>query len=1211
MNILKLLKSIILLIFISTALHAQTSFNEIEKFDSVTSQITTAGRGMVKSENGTLITKDAYACFGEKNWKNYKVSFNARTPPDEEQVQIWAGFRAYNRNDRYLFGFRGGLQNNLYLSRMGYMATDEFLALRKLDFHPEPGTWYNFRIEVCGPRIRVFLNDEPKPRIDVIDRNSDLAPSGPVTLGGSWITTEFKNLSIESLSNDYLNNVDTVEYSIVTTKDEKEKQREVERKDYKPVKVDNLQGSRTEVSLDGKWLFMPEYELPDEAKAVSLSENDNNWHTMKVPSFWNPIRIWLHGETFGPFPKGIADTYYQQETDRCEGYTFDYKKTSSAWYRQWMDLPYNIEGKELELVFDAVSRIAEVWINGSLAGKHIGMFGDFRINGTNLFKPGKNLIVVKVIRDYTQNISDANKVVGIAVSVEVTNKMLKDLAHGFYDDDPAGIWQPVSLVITDPVKIEDVYIKPNLEGAVFEATVKNNSGQKKSFDLSTNILDKQTSEALYKGVSLTKCKLNAGEEKMFTFSVKNLKPKLWSPRTPNLYDFTFSLVNKKKEIDRTTICSGFRTFKAKEGYFWLNGRKYWLRGANQTPFALAPNSAELADTFFNFMKAGNIEVTRTHTSPYNELWMDAADRDGIGISFEGTWPWLMLGSSMPDMKLINLWADEFIDLLKKYRNHPSLLFWTVNNEMKFYELDPDFERTKLKMKIISDVVKRMRKADSTRPICFDSNYRRNIKKFGKDFFNDIDDGDMDDVHAYTNWYDNSIFQFFNGEFQKHNLNEGRPLISQEMSTGYPDNETGHATRFYNLVHQNPQSLIGNYSYENCDPAYFLNVNSFLTGELAEALRRSNDSCSGFLHFALISWFRNVYNPQTIEPYPTYYALKRAMQPVLVSAEIWGRNFYAGQKLPVRICIVNDNDDGADLKALTLSWELVTDNGTKLTAGNEAVPEVKYYSRKWITPGIMIPASLPESKTGFNLILKLTQNGKTISGNQYRLLAAAGEWSRPSTVIKKKIVLVDFENMKAVFDSLQITTTSNSSVSDALKTHADLYVFAGLDQTKNCTAQEIKQIREFVAKGGKVFLIDSEGAVKEMYPEYIKGWIVPTEGDIANMEIPESPLFDGIAPMELRYFNNNKREIPTVCHVALTTSRNPNVEELASHIKIHGYINGNMENRSKYMQTIKGFPIVKIKDNGSLLISTMSLEKAATDPIAGRLLSNIIINMLGY
>ena len=48
-----------------------------------------------------------------------------------------------------------------------------------------------------------------------------------------------------------------------------------------------------------------------------------------------------------------------------------------------------------------------------------------------------------------------------------------------------------------------------------------------------------------------------------------------------------------------------------------------------------------------------------------------------------------------------------------------------------------------------------------------------------------------------------------------------------------------------------------------------------------------------------------------------------------------------------------------------------------------------------------------------------------------------------------------------------------------------------------------------------------------------------------------------------------------------------------------------------MQTIKGFPIININDNGSLLISTMSLEKATIDPIAGRLLSNIVTDMLRH
>ena len=76
--------------------------------------------------------------------------------------------------------------------------------------------------------------------------------------------------------------------------------------------------------------------------------------------------------------------------------------------------------------------------------------------------------------------------------------------------------------------------------------------------------------------------------------------------------------------------------------------------------------------------------------------------------------------------------------------------------------------------------------------------------------------------------------------------------------------------------------------------------------------------------------------------------------------------------------------------------------------------------------------------------------------------------------------------------------------------------------KKLYSKRSQHIREYVAKGGKVFLIDSEVAAKEMYPEYINGWIVPTEGDIVNMEIPESPLSDGIAPMELRNFNNNQR-----------------------------------------------------------------------------------------
>lgn len=59
-------------------------------------------------------------------------------------------------------------------------------------------------------------------------------------------------------------------------------------------------------------------------------------------------------------------------------------------------------------------------------------------------------------------------------------KVLTDIPHGFYGDNPAGIWQPVKLVISNPLKVEDVFIKPALDGASMDITVKNHSARRKT-----------------------------------------------------------------------------------------------------------------------------------------------------------------------------------------------------------------------------------------------------------------------------------------------------------------------------------------------------------------------------------------------------------------------------------------------------------------------------------------------------------------------------------------------------------------------------------------------------------------------------------------------------------------------------------------------------------------------------------------------------------
>ena len=114
-----------------------------------------------------------------------------------------------------------------------------------------------------------------------------------------------------------------------------------------------------------------------------------------------------------------------------------------------------------------------------------------------------------------------------------------------------------------------------------------------------------------------------------------------------------------------------------------------------------------------------------------------------------------------------------------------------------------------------------------------------------------------------------------------------------------------------------------------------------------------------------------------------------------------------------------------------------------------------------------------------------------------------------------------------------------------------------------------------------------------------------------MERNDAPVFDGIDVLELRYFNNNKREIPLACNATLKVNRNENLIELAGQMKIHAYIDGGKpEDRIRKIDSMRGFTLLQIKDRkGLATVSTMCTEKADTDPIAGKLLVNMINELL--
>lgn len=1160
------------------------------------------GRIVLQQLHESVIIQDGFA-IEQTMHGDCEFSFAARAPQETSQVQIWAGIKCRDRDSRYVFALRGGDNDDLYLARYGADGAAKFLDITPLGFHPIPGNWYQLRAITRGNRILIFLNQETTPRINVID---DEAPwtEGGVSLGGGWLPVEFRGVTVSALAADRSSAID--ELGGTTWKAptvDKGQLRPHQREAYRPIELPPLNQPRVTCSLDGNWLFLPDQELS--ASVVPQSEilDDRQWHVMDVPNFWTPTLSWLHGETGFPklkglsSSKGICDKFYEEEIKRLDGYTFDWRATKGGWYRQHLDLPASIANRRFEICFDAVAKVAEIWVNGVKVGSHIGMFGEIRCDVTHAVKPGKNVVAVHVV-GHLESHPTKNQVVGVAVTVEVTSEMLTSLPHGMYPNDASGIWQPVTLLVTNEVCVQDVYTKPRLDGLDFDVTILNTANGGKDISVSYVITSAADGEELYAAAHVAANNIGSSPETLH-LSTPNLTPKLWSPHEPNLYQLEVTLTSGGTILDKQKTSFGFRTFSADKGRLLLNGRPFWLRGANHFPNSLRPNDSALAKHFMQLAKAGNIVATRSHTVPYTSRWLEAADEAGMAVSFEGTWPWLMLEGDLPSEELLAAWKSEFLALIRKHRNHPSVILWTVNNEMKFEILERENQvLLRQKWEVLSDMVRSIRKTDPTRPVVCDSSYCR--RQAGAEYEDLIrpsgfDDGDIDDTHGYYGWYDPSFFHFFRGEFGKKAAYPGRPLISQEMSTGYPRNDDGHPTRFYLFQHHTPQSLVGLEAYENRDPSIFLRRQSFMTKELAETIRRTNrEECSGVLHFAYISWFKNVWNTNTIEPFVTYHALGTALQPVLVSAELFGRHFYAGSKTPIRVCIVNDSEDGRDLPAGRLIWQVKND-AKILATGTLMTTAVGYYCNLWSEISLALPDDLPSPRVDATLTLLLEVNGTVQSKNSYDIVLGTRSWANEG--LQHPIAIFSSKNT-AQSDAQSIDGRRINAFEDA---RPEEVVIMPNAETVLGDPKIAIQFQRFVSSGGRVLLLQPGARLQTLFPEQIKSFRT-CPGEIATMHIPESPVFDGLEPLDLAWFELGGGQVPRACRgVYQIEFGRDDTSMLAEVVDIHGYLKTPAD-LAKY----SGTPLVQLKaGKGRVLVSEMMLFEASQDPIAGRLLSNLI------
>jgi acetyl esterase/lipase len=805
------------------------------------------------------------------------------------------------------------------------------------------------------------------------------------------------------------------------------------------------------------------------------------------------------------------------------------------------------------------------------------------------------------MRNWLKPTAGEDRVVDIAVSVPVTQKMLKDLPQGFFRGDPGGIWQPVKLVITDSVRIDDAFFKSRLDGADIEITVQNSGTTAQGVKLAYKIESLPDANVLCQGV-LPEEPLAAGGSQTFKCSTESVKPILWYPHAPKLYRLIIEARINGLISDQYVDTVGFRTFQARDGRLYLNGQPYWLRGGNHFPAYIRPNDEKLAEKFMKLALAGNVNSTRTHCSPFTEVWLDAADRNGILVSCEGTWPWLMLRGDPPSEELINLWKKEWLAIVKKYRNHPSLVMWTMNNEMKFYFSDTQ-ESIKRKFAIVSDAIGTVRQTDPTRPVVADSAYvRKAIEKTYNDTIkaNNFDDGDIDDLHGYINWYSSDFFNYFKGEFGDKFSTPGRPLIAQELSTGYPRSDDGHPTRSYLFEHQTPQALVGDWAYEHTNPEIFLKRHSMMTKELAEVLRRvEHERMSGVMLFAYSTWFYNAFDSERIMPMLTARELVFAYQPVLVSAELYGRHYYAGKTIPTKVTVVNDRTDFNTLPESQLNWSIEY-KGQTLTQNTCEVMPVSYYGVRTVNIDIHLPGKLPQPRINAKLHLKLRSKIGVESENFYDLVIAEPNWAVSGKIKMQAAKWITYDpdkKVSALINALGIKAFEITELAQLKICDAGVLIVGSVDKIP----ADYAQLREFANRGGRVVLLQNGQAVKVLLPEVVSMY-KQVNAEIISAKVPEHRIFEDIEPLDLAWFDDGKN-VPYVATGRFVIDRmNPDIATLAENIEIHGYL----KTRNDFSEHA-GVVIFKLKcGKGSIWVSEVRTDALASDPIAGRLYSNLLI-----
>ena len=385
-----------------------------------------------------------------------------------------------------------------------------------------------------------------------------------------------------------------------------------------------------------------------------------SWDFSRDGKVWSQVAVPHDWAIAGPFDKKwdlqmvAIEQNGEKEKSEKSGRSGALPWIGEGMYKMNLQLPKGY--KRAVLVFDGAMSQPVVSVNGKEAGRWAYGYNAFRIDITPFIQFGKN----NLIEVHLNNVEESSR-------WYPGGGLYRPVSVELYGNENFSTWDTFVRTLKANRQAAEVEVNALLEGKIG-----------KSGKTVIALLDEKGTKVAEQTI------LGAAPEIKTTLKVAN--PQLWSPESPYLYQVKLTRYEGKKVADVQTLKTGIRTISvSKNNGFQLNGITRKIKGVclhhDLGPLGAAENKAALIRQIKMMKEMGCDAIRTAHNMP-STMQMEICDSLGMMVMAESFDMWIYPKCKNGYAKFFKEWSDKDItNLVKHHRNHPSIIMWSIGNEI--------------------------------------------------------------------------------------------------------------------------------------------------------------------------------------------------------------------------------------------------------------------------------------------------------------------------------------------------------------------------------------------------------------------------------------------------------------------------------------------------------------------------------------------------